>query len=157
MKKTLCLLILTVFLSISLCACNKPAYSKPIEAAIQMTYYGNEEFIKYAAPQEYFEWYEKEYDRKFEIYCDDWENDQWLKMFGNDYKVTYEITNEEKVDRDTLDTIKEYLEDEYSIKPSHVKKLILSILIFLLKDLTMKILQNGRHVQCKNKKQLVSG
>ncbi len=122
MKKMLCLLIALVLLSVTLCGCSGTAYSKPIEAAIQMTYYGDEEYIEFVAPEEYFEWYEDRYDEDFEDYCDDWEEDQWVDDFGKDYEVTYKISNEEKVDKDTFEDIKDLLEDEFDIETSDVKK-----------------------------------
>ncbi len=122
MRKLLCLLIALMLLSVTLCACSGTAYSKPIEAAIQITYYGNGEYIEFVAPEEYFEWYEDRYDENFEDYCDDWENDQWVDNFGKGYEVTYKISNEKKVDKDTLEDIKDCLEDKFDIEPSDVKK-----------------------------------
>ena len=122
MKKVLCLLM-AVILCVGLCACDKVAYAKPIEAAIQITFYGNEDYLEFAAPEEYFEWYEDRYGEDFDDYCDDyWDDDQWVEYFGEEYDVTYEVSNEEKVDKDTLDDIKDCLEDKFDIDPSDVKK-----------------------------------
>ena len=122
MKKFLYLLIALLLLSVSLCSCGGTAYSKAIEAAIQMTYYGDEEYIEFAVPEEYFEWYEDRYEEDFEDYLDDWDDEQWIEKSGEDYEVTYEVSNEEKVDKDTLEDIKDCLEDKYDIEPSDVKK-----------------------------------
>lgn len=126
------MVLLTALLVIALCACNRVDYSKPIEAAIQITYYGNEDYIEFAAPEEYFEWYEDEYGRDFDDYCDDWENDWWAEEFGRDYKVTYKISNEGDVDEETLDDIRNGLENQYNIDSSDVKAAYLFDIEYLI-------------------------
>ena len=98
------------------------SYTDPIQAAIDITYYGDKDALEKAVPEEYFDWYEEEYGRDFEDILDNWNNKQWVDMFGSDYKVTFKVSGKKKVEKSVLDDMRELLEDEFGIQPSKVKK-----------------------------------
>ena len=123
MKRILSLSMLVVMVAVCLTGCSGGGYTKPIDAAVQITFYGNSDYLDVAFPDEFKEWYEDRYSWAiFDEYCDDWDDEYFIEEFGKDYKVTYDVKEKEKVDAATFMLIKESLSETYDIPASDIKK-----------------------------------
>lgn len=133
MKKLLALLLALVMI-LSLCACGdsskddddeeeKPrTYKDAIDDYVEACYKGKTGKIKSLAPKEYWDWREEEYGETAQEvtqeYAETFERreESWREYYGDDYKVSYEVVDKEKLDEDTLELFADALEDEYDIE-----------------------------------------
>ena len=122
MKRIIGLLMLVIVVTVCFTGCS--SYTDPIDTAIRITYYGETEKVKLTAPEEYIEWYEDRYswnDFEEDFYYG-WEDDFFTDRFGEGFKVTYKLVEKQKVDKATLQLIKDYFSEEYGIPAGDVKK-----------------------------------
>ena len=125
-KKTLIVVgiaLLAIITTVTVLLFTAKSYTDPIEGAIAITYYGDEEAWDEVVPKEYISWYLKEYNYDIRDSLDDWKDSKWVKYAGIDYKVTYEVSNKQSVNKAELKNIAQQLHEEYNfIDTSKVKK-----------------------------------
>lgn len=101
-------------------------YTTALDNYIEVNFKGNTSKIELLAPKEYWDYYEEENDKsledlkeQFEEYWDDM-IDSLEDEYGKNIKVTYEITDEDKISERKMKKIAEALEDQYDIDAKSV-------------------------------------
>lgn len=100
----------------------------PLDIAIDVTYNGNFNRAKDMAPQEYWDWYEDEYDKSFDDLMEEAEEefddmkDSLEDVYGENIKISYEVTKEKDLSEKKVEKIAEALEERYDIDASKVSE-----------------------------------
>lgn len=101
-------------------------YTTALDNYIEVSFKGNANKIELLAPKEYWEYYEEESGKSLddlkEEFEDNWDDlmDSMEDRYGKNIKVTYEITDEDKLSERKMKKIAEALEDQYDIDPKSV-------------------------------------
>ncbi len=115
LKRTLAMILVLV---ISVCAFTgcSTGYKGAIETCMELMN-GNPDNIMDVAPQALWDWIEKEDNLDLDKIKDAYAEynkeitDNLKDKYGSDYKVTYKITDKDKLDKDDLDELKDELKD----------------------------------------------
>lgn len=116
--------ILVIVLLVSV-AGGKP-YEKAIDNYFDVFFSGEVEKIKSLAPEAYWEYMEDEYDLDLDDYIEDMEDEmedyleEMEDEFGKKAKVTYKITDADRLDEDDLKDLKDTMKDDYDISKKSV-------------------------------------
>jgi len=101
------------------------AYKAPIKAYIDVQFKGKADKIERLIPKQLIDEMEDEgmeLDDLIEYYEKSWEKqEEALEEKYGKYKVTYKITDKEKVDSDDLKDIRDELNEEYGLKKKSIK------------------------------------
>ena len=101
-------------------------YEKAIDNYFDVFFSGELEKIKSLAPEAYWEYMEDEYDLDIDDYIEDMEDEmeEFLEEmedeFGKKAKVTYKITDADRLDEDDLKDLKKTMKDDYDISKKSV-------------------------------------
>lgn len=103
-------------------------YTTALDAHIDVRFYGNASKLEQLAPKEYWDYLEEKNDMSLDDLKDQFE-ENWDDMldfmedqYGNNVKVTYKITDEDKISDRKMKKIAEALEDTYDIDTKSVKE-----------------------------------
>ena len=103
-------------------------YTSALDTYIDVMFYGKANKLEQLAPKEYWDYLEEENDMSLDDLKDQYEEnwDDMLDMmedqYGKNIKVTYKITDEDKISNRKMEKIAEALEDTYDIDANSVKE-----------------------------------